>query len=205
MTWRNLLLVLSLIAGVYEFKLNAFTCLPHNKTYLTCKEVDIVEGTGGLYLDRTSVLYWINAIGCVSADCSKLGAVSVSGSVYLHNSNVHGDFCVCGKAKLCKTTVEGNVCMRGILEAYDSKFDKPIQIASTYIELNNTEACAIIVQDNGCSPCDLQVLKLNRGSVINGGIVFQSGRGRILMDRTSSIHGTVQGGVITYPGDCGCY
>ena len=173
--------------------------------YIEGKIIEAVEGRGLLQLHGTTVLGPVCAKGGFEAFCADLNCVGVCGRAYLDNSHVHQDISVCGKAVFRKTTVEGITDIRGTFEAHDSDFRNCIQIASTMIELTNTNAAGIYIFPYGDCCNDIQIVRLSHGSFIQGDIIFESGRGRILMDQCSAIDGNVYGGFITYPGDCGCH
>jgi len=176
-----------------------------NPDLYLCRQVeDRVEAHGFLQLHGSSVggLY---VKGGLESYCSDMECAGIYGKALLENSIVHQDIRVHGKAIFRGSTIERTTDIRGTLEAYDTDFQDYIQIASTMVELTNCTAAGIYVFPySDCCDCnDLQIVKLSHGTFIQGDIVFESGRGRILMDRGSQIDGCVFGGFITYPGDGG--
>ena len=166
------------------------------------KVVEDVEGRGLVQIHEATVLGEVFVKGGLEAYHADMNHVGINGRAYLDHSIVHHNITVKGKAVFRDSLVEGNTAIRGTLEAFNTEFGGFIQTASSMVELTNSKAPGIYVYAYG-EPQDIQVVKLSKGTLIKGNIVFKCGGGRILMDQDSAIKGDIIGACIVDPGDGG--
>ena len=195
-----------LIAGVLSIviissvqnSIEAYQTLSPRNGYYGQMELDGIDGRGTLHLDGTTVRNSVSSCGTLRAYCAEIGCAGVDGSALLIDSVIHGDLWVRGRALLRHSVVEGTTEMCGTLEACSSVFQDRIQAAADIIDLSNVCAPCIYVFPYG-DCCGLQVVKLTNCTHIDGDIIFESGEGRVLIDYTSSINGSVFGGKVCSP------
>jgi len=155
--------------------------------------VQAIEAKGILQLAGTRVPQGLYMEGTLDADSAHIGSATIKGCATLTNCIVDGDISICGKGFLKCSLIGGITEIGGTLEAYKTEFCGCIQAASGFIELRGCSAVGMYL-----FPCgeELQVVKILQGSVIQSDIVFQSGKGRVILDRSSALCGRIHGGIL---------
>ncbi len=137
-----------------------------------------IQFNGNVKLDGTQVSGLVAVNGRLDASNTTIGMVQVNGAT-----------------KLSDSQVEENCVVNGPLRARDCLFKGDMSVASHKVELASSQAHSIIIRklqaDGGP-----QVLKLVKGSLVRGDIIFEGGGGRVIVDSNSRILGRVQGGAI---------
>lgn len=120
--------------------------------------------------------------------------VQVTGSLIAHDAQI-GALHILGEANLTGTTVKNESSVMGSLQAIRSTFEKPLTILSQKAVFTASHLEAITVQqDSGFK--GKQVIELKQGSVINGPIHFESGKGEVIVFPGCQVLGQVTGGKI---------
>lgn len=170
---------------------------------------------GPLELYKTLVTNYVMTDQKLAAECSDIGAVNVKGSAWIsesiirRNSVFHdsvrfycssacGDLSICGALYAFQTRFGGDVHVNDSVTAECSCFQGCLTAKAEMIDLQNSSANTIVVEPTG-PYYDPQVVRLANGSVVTGDIHFQSGRGKVCIDQSSSLQGQIYGGNVIPP------
>lgn len=99
---------------------------------------------------------------------------------------------ITGPAYFNNIEVKGNAKITGTLFVNKGKF-KNIDVVSDKVKLKDTTADSIHFDKNMHDSKKEQMLMIQGKSIINGDIVFDSGKGKVVVDKTVQIKGKVQG------------
>jgi len=176
-------------------------CFPRGK-YFGAYPIENIDAKGIVQLEGTWVTEGLCVVGTLDAECARIGCARVNGCAFLTNTTIDWDICINGKADLKCSNFQGVTEICGVVEAFNCIFEDILQIESSYVELN---ACSVedlyIFRNSNCDCGPLQIVKIAHGTNVEGDIVFESGCGRVFLDRCSTISGAIYGGFITYVGD----
>ena len=140
--------------------------------------IDSIQAAGLVKLNGTSVLNTLQVSGSLIAKGAQIGTLEVVGEANLTNSTVRN---------------EGNVA--GSFQAVGSTFNQTITLLTQKAVLTGSRFEGItVLKDLGCK--GKQILELRKGTVINGSILFESGKGEIQVYPGAQVLGQVTGGKI---------
>ncbi len=140
--------------------------------------LDSVEGMGLVKLNGTSVLNTVQVLGSLIANNAQIGSLEVS-----------------GEANLTGTAVRNGGHVTGSLQMVRSSCEQTLVILTQKAVFTDSRLEGITVQkDTACK--GKQTLELRKGTVINGPIVFEGGKGEVVVFPGCQILGTVTGGKI---------
>ncbi|KAB8029881.1 hypothetical protein [Fluviispira multicolorata] len=145
------------------------------------KNVNCISNTGTVILNNVTVKSNTMIVGELTAQGSSINDLDVTGKVDFSRN----------------TTVIGNINIVGELKASNTKFEKPISITSSIIELKDgTNTNNIYIRKNNGRNYDEFIYLTN--STVNGNITFESGKGKVVLDSRSKITGSLNGGATIY-------
>ncbi len=120
--------------------------------------------------------------------------VQVSGSLITKNAQI-GSLEITGEANLTGTTVHGGGNVAGSLQMVSSTFNQSLTLTSQKAVFTASHLEGIkVLQDMGYK--GKQILELRKGTIVNGPIEFQSGKGEVQVFPGSLVLGEVTGGKI---------
>lgn len=140
--------------------------------------LESLEGTGLLKLNGTSVAKEVHLVGSLICQNGELGSLDIT-----------------GEANLTNTTVKHGGSIMGSFQATRSTIQEPITILSQRAIFTSTKLVGITVkQDSGFK--GKQILELRQGTLVDGPIHFDSGKGEVILYTGSQVLGPVTGGKI---------
>lgn len=141
-------------------------------------ELDSLDSVGLIKLNRTSILKQLRLTGSLIAQGAKIGSLDIS-----------------GEANLTDTTIENGGNVIGSFQATRSTLKKNLTVLSQKILITASNLESITIrQDSGFK--GKQILELRQGTIINGSVHFESGKGEVLIFPGSQVLGNVTGGKI---------
>ncbi len=135
---------------------------------------DALKVDGMLALDGTTIEGLLEVNGMLMAEWANIGELRVN-----------------GMAKFRDSTIRGKTAVSGMLKAKRTKFQGMVTIASQMLLLASSEADSITVRK--IPGRAVQTLILLDGTTVDGDVIFESGRGEVVMDASSKILGNVRG------------
>jgi hypothetical protein len=148
--------------------------------------------------------------GNASVTESKLNNMTVTGNVYAKNVVVNGDTNVLGKFYAANTTISANTKLVGDIDCDHCLFEKDVSLLGNVV-VSDSEVLGSLNLDsdrNAFYESKLnnivmkkpagnhkQIISLNRGTTVNN-IRFEGKGGLVMLDDTSKITGTVEGGTV---------
>jgi len=102
------------------------------------------------------------------------------------------DFEIIGEANLTDTKVDKEASIIGSLQATRSIFLRNLNLLTQKAIFTNCKVQSLSIQQDSAFK-GKQTLELRQGTVVNGSIVFESGKGEILLYPGSRILGSVTG------------
>lgn len=177
-----------------------------------------VNTDGPIELDSAWITGGVMTEEWLTADCSEIASLCIGGKAWIRDSKINGMSSLGDTARLYDSEFCGELAIGGELFSQGTTFHAPVTVCgdvtaerccfeqlltakAEIIRLSNTDAACIYVEATG-PYYDPQVIRLAKGSVVYGDIVFESGRGKIVMDNSSAICGCIYGGHIIKPFDC---
>jgi hypothetical protein len=184
--------------------------------YDTYRVID--QGKGSVNLEKSNVSGAVLTQKKLSAECSDLGDICVTGDTWLRDTIVRGESHIGKGARLLDTEIYGLFEVQGDLLATDTVFHDHVHVVDGFISATRTcfleNLCAnseIILLDSThtqsiylepISPrYNSQIVCIRAGSIVEGDICFAKGCGRVLLDPTSTICGSIYGGHIIKPSE----
>lgn len=140
--------------------------------------VEAIEGSGLIKLQGTTVLQTVHVSGSLLSQNGNIGSLDVMGDVHLTDTHVKGGGTVMGSMHALRSTIEAPL----ILFVQRATF------------IRSKLAGITVKQDNGFR--GKQILELKSGTLVDGPIHFESGKGEIFLYPGSQVLGTVTGGKI---------
>ncbi len=140
--------------------------------------VDNIQGAGLIKLNGTSVV----------------NAVHVDGSLISLHAQI-GNLEVRGEANLTDTTIQNEGFVVGSIQAVRSVFKHKVTLLTQKAVFTGSTLEAITVQQDGACK-GKQIIELKQKTIVNGPIVFESGKGEVLVYPGSQVLGQVTGGKI---------
>ncbi len=137
----------------------------------------------------------LNATGLVRLNGTEVSdALHITGSLICRNAQI-GSLDVQGEANLTETTVLKGVSVMGLIQAIRSTFKEPITILSQRAVFTASTLEGITVKKDSAYK-GKQIIELRQGTIVNGPIEFESGKGEVIIFSSSQVLGTVKGGKI---------
>src|SRR3990167_4523126 len=163
-----------------------FTCISslfaHNhssgSTQYGKEVIETIDASGLLKLDGTSIT----------------NHLQMKGSIIAKNAQI-GSFHVMGEANLKDTLIKSASTMMCYLQASQTTFQGPLTILSQKVVLTASKVDRITFQKD-LSYKGKQILELRQGTIVNGPVHFESGKGEVWIYPSSQILGDVTGGTI---------
>lgn len=145
---------------------------------LTCgkEKFDNVKAHGRVTLDGTLVIGELKVHGSLSCQNAFVNTLSVTGHAFLNN-----------------TKIGGNAEISGLFSAEHCTFSGDLNVKEHKVVLKDCTTGSIHIK-KVIWPFDSQVVELVEGSICTGDIVFESGKGRVILRDGSVIEGHVVGG-----------
>jgi hypothetical protein len=176
-------LMLYMLIGLVSCALtiSAPVCGAHSDTgiiHYGKETLESVQGNGRVTLDETEVKSSVSVTGSLSTHKANLGSIDVGGHAYLE-----------------KTTVFGDAKVSGFFSARETVFKKNLELTCQKVSLRRCDVGSITVHKTHL-PFVSQVLELRHGTVCRGKIVFESGKGRVVLLGKSRVDGEVKGGKV---------
>jgi cytoskeletal protein CcmA (bactofilin family) len=165
---------------------------------------------GPLNLNHTTVTHRVLTDESLTALSSDIGGVCVGENAWICDSSIRGSAHIQKELQIYQSEVLGDlfvgkelvasevhfaedVTVEGNVTAQNSTFEGTLTATADIVCLSHTQAKSIRIKD--CGPYwDKQIVRLRQESVVEGDIIFESGRGRLLMDDCSRFKGTLSGG-----------
>lgn len=167
------ILLIALIASVFGEATKADGGGQYGKVTL-----ESLEGTGLLKLNGTSVTKEVHLVGSLICQNGELGTLDIT-----------------GEANLTNTTVKHGGSIMGSFQATRSTIQEPITVLTQRAIFTATKLAGITVkQDSGFK--GKQILELRQGTLVDGPIHFESGKGEVILYTGSQVLGPVTGGKI---------
>ncbi len=188
----------------------ASTNMQFGNTGMTAVEVKNLHHSGKLLVkkikvtDSTLVNGFLEAVdsnfnkdtivnGNIDAKSSSFNDLTINGGVKFKDVSTAGKAVINGKVELDHSKFDNTLNVNGHLSAKDSNFAKMVTMKSTDAEFENCNLQDITVQKSSTDP--VQTIKL-KGTKVSGNITFESGKGVVEQDATSTIEGKVKGGTV---------
>lgn len=165
---------------------------------------------GPLNLNHTTVTHRVLTDESLTSLSSDIGGVCVGGNAWICDSHIRGSAHIQKELQIFDSEVLGDlfvgeelrasgvkfasdVTVEGNVTAQNTVFEGTLTATADIVCLSHTQAKLIRIKD--CGPYwDKQIVRLRQESVVEGDIIFESGRGRLLMDDCSRFKGTLCGG-----------
>lgn len=140
------------------------------------EKLDKLHANGRVNLEGTQIVGLAEVNGSLYTKEAEIGSLSAGGHAYLYDTKIHGNADISGFFSADKTTFGGNL----IVKAHR-------------ITLKGCTTGPIYIKDV-IWPFDRQVVELLDGSVCNGNITFESGKGHVIVKDGSVLKGKVVDG-----------
>ncbi len=136
----------------------------------------------------------LDGFGLVKLNGTTVSNVHLTGSLITQYADI-GSLNIIGEANLKDSTIQKGGTILGSLQAVRTTFKGPITILSQKALFTASKLEGITVQvDNGFK--GKQIVELKQGTLINGPIHFDSGRGEVIIFPGCQVLGPVTGGKI---------
>lgn len=168
-----LLLTLSFLAPLFAQE----TEVMGSGSYGT-ESLDSLEGNGLVKLDGTSIANLLRVMGSLIAKDAQIGTLDVMGEANLRN-----------------TTVKNGATIMGSCQASSCTFEQMIHIHMQKVLFTACKTKGISVHKDGGFK-GRQIVELKQGTVIDGPIHFDSGKGEVVIFPGCKVTGPVTGGKI---------
>lgn len=176
MKWRNLVLIL--IALSFVLGLFAEATRVEGGGNFGNVTVESIDGAGLVKLNGTKVLDKIQMIGSLISQNSEIGYLDVK-----------------GEANLTETKLKNGGLVIGSIQTVRSTIEKPITILSQKSVFTNSKLAGITVKQDS-SFKGKQIVELRLGTLVDGPIHFESGKGEVLVYPNSQVLGAISGGKV---------
>jgi hypothetical protein len=120
------------------------------------------------------------------------GPVEVNGSLSAQDATI-GSLNVTGHSYLSTTQVKGKALIDGFFSADKTTFGDELVVKAHRITLRECNVGTIIMK-KVLWPFDNQVVELTDGTRCSGNVIFESGKGRLILRNGSTCKGEVLGG-----------
>ena len=140
--------------------------------------LESLGGNGLIRLSGTSVTNEIRLMGSLISQNGQIGSLDVIGEV-----------------NLTETTVEHGGSIMGSIQAVRSTIKEPITILSQKAVFTSSKLAGITVKQDTAFK-GKQTIELRQGTLVDGPIHFESGKGEVLLHTGSQVLGPVTGGKV---------
>ena len=175
--WIFALIALSFIFSLFADETPKTTLVTGISNYGS-ETLDSLEGTGLIKLNGTSITR----------------SVQLTGSLITNNAQV-GTIHIIGEANLTGTTVQNDASVAGSLQATRSVFKKALSLHSQKAVFTASKLEGITIHKDAALK-NKQVIELKQGTIVNGAVHFESGKGEIIVHPGCQVLGPVTGGKI---------
>lgn len=184
MNWKSIVLGLVAFSFIASLFADAKTTPPKPS-----------QSTAGINQYGAVDLEDLDAIGLIKLNgTSVANKLRLTGSLISQNAKI-GSLDIIGEANLTGTTVKGGGHIMGSIQAVRSTFEKSITILCPKALFTGSHLQGITVQQD-TSFKGKQVIELKQGTIINGPIHFESGKGEVIVFPGCQVLGGVTGGKI---------
>lgn len=140
--------------------------------------LEALQSAGLIKLNGTSILDSLHVTGSLIANSAEIGSIEVS-----------------GEANLTDTTIRKGGSITGSLQAVRSTCEQPLFLLTQKAVFTNSRFGAVTVRKDMAFK-GKQILELRQGTLINGPVHFEGGKGEILLFPGSQVLGPVTGGKV---------
>lgn len=140
--------------------------------------IESVQGSGLIKLNGTTITESLRLNGSLLSQNAQIALVDVS-----------------GEANFTGTTISKGGTVLGSIQATRSNFQGNLTLLTQKAVFTATQLQGITFRQDP-SFRGKQVLELKQGTIVHGSIVFESGKGEVLLSSGSQILGSVKGGKI---------
>lgn len=188
--WGFLLLALATIPGWSAPPVQIKTAPLKSETAPSVAPVQTLEGMNSL---GAQTVEQITSSGLLKLNGTKVTQMlRVSGSLLTQSARLH-TVEVYGEANLSQTTVEQPSTIIGYLRAQNSQFLAPLTLGAQKAVFTSCKIASLTVRKEDAFK-GKQIIELKQNSLIEGDVVFESGRGEVHLYPGTQLLGTVQGG-----------
>lgn len=120
--------------------------------------------------------------------------IQITGSLISQNGEI-GSLDVIGEVNLTETTVKHGGMVMGSIQTTRSAIKEPLTIMSHKSVFTASKLMGITVKHDGASK-GKQTIELRQGTLVDGPIHFESGKGEVLIFTGSQVLGPVTGGKV---------
>lgn len=136
-----------------------------------------LKSSGVLKLNGTTVKHLLEIQGCLIAQAAKLGSIEATGEVNLTNSLVFQ-----------ASTING------YLRAQGTTFKSPLTLSLYKAVFTSSKILGGITVQRQEAFKGKQVIELKQGTVVEGPIVFESGKGEVHLYPGAKVYSSIEGG-----------
>ncbi len=140
--------------------------------------LESLEANGLVKLNGTSITNEVHLIGSLISQNGEIGSLDVIGEV-----------------NFTETTIRHGGSIMGSIQAVRSNIKQPITILSQKAVFTSTKLAGITVKQDSAFK-GKQIIELRQGTIVDGPIHFESGKGEVLVYTGSQVLGAVTGGKI---------
>lgn len=140
--------------------------------------IEAIDGAGLIKLNGTTVDKEVHVIGSLIAQNGHIGSIDVIGEV-----------------NLTGTTIKQGGYIMGSFQATRSKIQEHLTILSQKAVLTNSQLSNLTIKKDGAYK-GKQTVELRGGTIVDGAIHFESGKGEVLIFPGSQVLGPVTGGQV---------
>lgn len=176
MKWKSLIFVL--IAFSFIASLFAEPTKVVGGANFGHETLEAIDGTGLVKLNGTTVDNEVHVLGSLISQNGQIGSINVNGEV-----------------TLTATTVKHGGSIMGSFQAVRSKIEAPLTILGQKTVITNSKLSGITIKKDSAYK-GKQIIELRLGSIVDGPIHFESGKGEVLLYQSSQVLGPVTGGKI---------
>jgi hypothetical protein len=136
-----------------------------------------LKSSGVLKLNGTTIKNLLEIQGCLIAQGAKIGSMDAGGEVNLTNS-----------------VVSQASSISGYLKAQGTTFKGPLTLSLYKAVLTSSKVLGNITVQKQEAFKGKQVIELKQGTVVEGSIVFESGKGEVHLYPGSKVYSSIEGG-----------
>jgi len=163
---------------------------PAETTSLVNEEFKSYTAYRGLNINAGRITEQLTVNGKLTAANADLNNVVLNGASEISNSKITGIAEVNGSLMANNVNFAKDLILNGKMQATHCNFMQDITANTEVLELSKSKAKRIhIIQ--GKEP----VVKISAGTVVLGDIVFDSGKGQVIIDKSSKVIGSIYSGM----------
>lgn len=155
----------------------------------------------------------------LGADRCVFHSLKVGKDAWIHATTINENITVGGEARFYGSRVQGETQVEGKLHAHCAQFSSCVDVGddvtavettfcgglqakAEIIDLTNVKAQSIFVKATG-PYYDKQLVYIKGNTVIEGDVIFESERGRVIYDFNAQVKGSIRGGHALPSYECG--